>query len=229
VRIDFATLETCGEATGTVVVVVDVLRAFTTAAFAFMAGARELLLVSTVAEALMLRERFPDALLTGEVHGLPIPEFDFGNSPTEIEGLALDGRRMIQRTSAGTQGVVRSVGADVLLTASFTCAGATARYIASRAPERVTFVITGIYPDRDGDEDLSCADYLAALLRGEQPDPRPYLQRVRDSACGRWFLDPARPEFPVTDLERATNLDRFDRAMLVRREDGLLVMAPVLM
>ena len=39
-----ATRETCGEATGTVVVI-DVLRAFTTAAYAFAAGAADITLV----------------------------------------------------------------------------------------------------------------------------------------------------------------------------------------
>ena len=50
------------EGVGGVVVVIDVLRAFTTAAFAFAAGAREIVLVSTVDEALALRERLAGAL-----------------------------------------------------------------------------------------------------------------------------------------------------------------------
>ena len=40
-----------------VVVVIDVLRAFTTAAFAFDRGADEILLVSTVEEAFEVREQ----------------------------------------------------------------------------------------------------------------------------------------------------------------------------
>lgn len=223
--IDFATLETCHAVAGTVVVI-DVLRAFTTAAFAFLAGARDILLVSTVAEALALQARFPGALTMGEVDALPIPEFDHSNSPTEIARLDLRGRRLIQRTSAGTQGVVRSVRAETILCAAFTGAGATARWLARQNPEVVTFVITGIYPDRNGDEDRACADYIAALLRGERPDPAPYLQRVRDSDTGRWFSDPARPAFPEEDLERALALDRLDRALLVARRGDLLALAP---
>ena len=42
-----ATLQNCHTATGTVVVI-DVLRAFTTAAYAFDAGADDITLVSTV-------------------------------------------------------------------------------------------------------------------------------------------------------------------------------------
>jgi len=65
-RIEYATLDECGEVTG-VVVVIDVCRAFTTAAYAFGAGYERILLAGMVAEALALRERFPDAQVMGEV------------------------------------------------------------------------------------------------------------------------------------------------------------------
>jgi 2-phosphosulfolactate phosphatase len=222
-----ATLDTCASADG-VVVAIDVLRAFSTAAFAFAAGAREIVLAGTVEEALALRERFPGSLLMGEVDGLAVEGFDFSNSPVDLLGRDLSGRRMIQRTSAGTQGMVRSVRAEQLLAASFVCADATARFLRHTAPASVTFVITGIYPDRfDGDEDAACADYLAALLRGETLDPAPFLQRVRDSGPGRMFADPACPAFLAVDLDYCTQVDRFGFAMLAGREDGLLVMRPV--
>jgi len=123
--------------------------------------------------------------------------------------------------------VVRSLRAELLLAASFVCAGASARYLRRMAPASVTFVVTGIYPDHDGDEDAACADYIAGLLRGEAPDAAPFLRRVRDSASGRMFADPARPEFPAEDLDYCTDMDRFDFAMLAERRDGLLVMRPV--
>jgi len=216
-----------GEIADRTVVVIDVLRAFTTAAFALAAGASEIVLAGGVDEALALRERFPGALVMGEVQGLRVPGFDFGNSPSELVGRDLDGRRLIQRTSAGTQGMVRSLRAEPLLAASFVCAGATARYLRRAAPDCVTFVITGIYPDRDGDEDAACADYIAALLSGESPDPSPFLRRVRESDSGKLFADPTHHEFSAEDLDACTDLDRFDFAMLAERRDGLLVMHAV--
>lgn len=225
-KIEFATLETCAQAEGTVVVI-DVLRAFTTACYAFLAGAREIILTGDVQDAVELRRRFPDAPIMGEVGGLPIPEFDYSNSPVQFDGVSLAGRAMIQRTSAGTQGVVRSVRAGTLLAASFACAAATARFIVRQEPAQVTFVLTGVLPpERDGDEDRACAEYLAALLRGERPDPAPYLRRVRDSDSGRLFTNPALPDFPPADLDRCLVLNRFDRALLVSRRDDLLIMAP---
>jgi 2-phosphosulfolactate phosphatase len=225
-QIERATNETCGTA-ASAVVAIDVIRAFTTAAFALAAGARDIVPVGTVEQALELRERFPGALAMGEVGGYPIAGFDFGNSPSQLLGRDLTGRRLIQRTSAGTQGLVRSLKADILFAGSFVCAGATARYIQWQAPVAVTLVTTGIFPDRDGDEDIACADYLEALVRGEAIDTAALVQRVRASDAGRLFADPDDAVFPAADLDCCTDVDRFDFAMLVERRDGLLVMRAV--
>jgi 2-phosphosulfolactate phosphatase len=224
-RIQRATLETCNTATGTVVAI-DVIRAFTTTAFAFAAGARDIVLAGQVEEALALRERFPGALVMGEVNGVQPEGFDLGNSPSALIGRDLTGRWIIQRTSAGTQGVVRSTQAEVLLASSFVCAGATARYIQKQKPASVTFIITGAGLDTDGDEDAACADYVIAVLRGETPDVAPFLQRVRNSTDGRFFAQ-VPPRFPMSDLDCCLDVDRFDFAMAVERQYGLLVMQAV--
>jgi 2-phosphosulfolactate phosphatase len=224
--IERATNETCGTALGAVVAI-DVIRAFTTAAFALAAGARDIVPVGTVEEALALRARFPGALAMGEVGGYPVDGFDFGNSPSALLGQDLAGRRLIQRTSAGTQGLVLSLGAETLFAGSFVCAAATARVIARGAPESVTLVATGVFPGRDGDEDLACADYLAALLRGEPIDMAALIRRVRESDAGRIFSNPDDPVFPSSDLELCVDINRFDFALHVERSDGLLVMRAV--
>lgn len=59
------TLQTCSQATG-LVVAIDVIRAFTTAAFAFARGAKSITLVSTVEESLYLRQQIPNALVMGD-------------------------------------------------------------------------------------------------------------------------------------------------------------------
>jgi 2-phosphosulfolactate phosphatase len=218
-----ATLNTCREASGTVVVI-DVLRAFSTAAYAFANGAESITLAGTVEEALALREAIPGALVMGEVGGLPVKGFDLSNSPSELVKQDLTGRRLIQRTSHGVQGFLRSQRADHLLGGSLVCARATARFIHQLGLETVTFVLTGVEPDGSGDEDAACADYIEALLRGEQPDPALYIRRVLASVPGQIFADPARPEYPALDLDYCTAVDRFDFALPVERVKGLLVM-----
>src|SRR6266545_3011112 len=185
----YTNLETCQTATG-LVVVIDVIRAFTNAAFAFSRGAKEIYPVGTVEEALQFKAQTPNSLACGEVGGIPPEGFDFGNSPTQTNRLDLDGRMIIQRTGAGTQGIVRSVQAETLFAASLVVAKATVRSIRNLGADRVTFVITGQDGNERGDEDLACAEYLEALLRRGQPDPAPYVDRVYKSRDALFHLDP---------------------------------------
>ena len=76
-------IDSAAGATG-VVVIIDVLRAFTTAAYAFGSGVREIRIVTTAEEAFDLRRADPKLVLVGEIDGRPIDGFDFGNSPYEI-------------------------------------------------------------------------------------------------------------------------------------------------
>jgi 2-phosphosulfolactate phosphatase len=225
-KFKYTNLETCHEATG-VVVVIDVIRAFTNAAFAFSRGAKEIHPVSTVEEALAFKAQTPNSLACGEVGGLPPEGFDFGNSPTHTKELDLSGKVIVQRTGAGTQGIIRSVKAETMLAASLVVTSATLNYIRRLAPEQVTFVVTGQMEAGRGDEDLACAEYFEALLYDRQPDPAPYLERVRRSKDASFHFDPNRPEFPVSDIDLCTNIDLFDFAMPVTRENGQPVMRAV--
>jgi 2-phosphosulfolactate phosphatase len=221
----FVPLSDVEQASGAVVVV-DVLRAFTTAAYAFAAGASSIHLVETVEEALARRAATPGMLAMGEVDGARPDGFDLSNSPEEIAATDLSGRALVHRTTAGTRGAVRAVGARTLLAASFVCATATARRLGAAAPERVTFVVTGAHDDLDGDEDLACAEYVAALLRGETPDVVPYLERVRRSTAGQRFLPTGPDPYRPGDLDCALAVDRFDHALVIERGyDGLVMRA----
>ena len=173
-KFHYTNLETCHTAIG-LVVVIDVIRAFTNAAVAFSRGAKEIYPVSTVEEALKFKAETPNSLACGEVGGLPPEGFDFGNSPTQTTELDLNGRIIVQRTGAGTQGIVRSVKAKTMLAASLVVANATVKYIEKYVPESVTFVIAGQYAHEHGDEDLACAEYLEILLKGQQANPAQYV------------------------------------------------------
>ena len=200
-------------------VIVDEFRAFTTAAFCIAAGAREIVLVSDHEQALALKKEDPDLFLTGEIGGRPIPGFDAGNSPSVIERLDLSGRRVVQRTSSGTQGVVAASGAIEIVLGSFVIAQATVRYLRGVAGE-VTIVAMGHSESDESDEDGACAGYLAALLAGVAP-AMPSIRLDADHAAEGW------PEwFPRRDAELALQIDRFDFALPVTREGGLLVARP---
>lgn len=204
------------------VVVIDVLRAFTLVPWLYERGADRVLAVATREEALTLRAGvLPDALLAGEHGGRPYPDFDLGNSPSEVRDLDLAGRTVVHRTSAGTQGLARTVGSGTVLAASFVTATATARHLRGLAPAAVTFVITGASLGRDGDEDLACAELIAARLQGHDPDPAPHLARVATSDAGRSFAPDGEDWAPPADLVMACELDRFDVAFTASPADGV--------
>jgi 2-phosphosulfolactate phosphatase len=207
-----------------VTVVVDVLRAFTTAAYALAAGASEIYPVGTVAEALELKNELPNALTMGEVDALKPEEFDFGNSPAVISKQKLQGKILIQRTSAGTQGIVKAVNADYLLAASFVVACATAAHLQNLAPSSISFIITGQSLGRDGDEDRACAEYIAALVSGRRPDPDAFIDRVKTSTVGQLFLDSRNPHLSKVDFEMSIRVDQFNFPLLINCAKQRLVM-----
>lgn len=211
-----------------VVVVIDVLRAFTVAAYALAGGARELLLVRTVEEALSLRANyFPDALLAGEVNGRMIPGFDLNNSPVMMQSADVRKRLIIQRTGAGTQGAVNARYASRLLVASLVNACATATYAAQLATAqnvgRITLVPTASPFEDNGRltiEDDACADYLEALLHRQDDADAVLAQsivRINATECSGVFSQ-GFEDFPAGDVTAALAANRFGFAMEGQRK-----------
>jgi len=218
-KFNYTTLETCHSATG-IVLVIDVLRAFSTAAYAFSGGAKEIYLVSGVQEALDLKSKTKNAKAMGEVGGLPPEGFDFGNSPTRILEHDLTGVTLIQRTGAGTQGAVRCKNADLLLATSFVVAQATINYVLKLNPNEITFVITG---GIGNDEDVACAEFLEKQFTNQEVEVQHFIKRVYDSRDALEHM-PDHPQFPKADLDYCSRINYFDFAMPITRKNDLLVM-----
>src|SRR6476661_7983991 len=87
-----------------VAVVVDVMRAFTVAAWAFGRGAEKIVLAGSLDEALALKARHPDWVALKD--GAPAPGFDAVNSPGLLRSADLGGRTVVQKTTAGTVGAL---------------------------------------------------------------------------------------------------------------------------
>lgn len=209
----YLALDECDQAKG-IVVVIDVLRAFSTAAYAFDAGAGSIAVVRTLEEAFEMKKKDPDFVLIGEKSGWPVDGFDYGNATSELVGEGLCGRRMVMRTSAGTLGVVHTEQAETLLAASLVCARSSAEFIRKQQPEIVSFIITGSGPDNFGDEDQACADYISDLLMGRSSDLADLKRRVLNSGWGRRFGNPDYPFLNPVDKDYCTRIDAFDFYML---------------
>ena len=216
----YLNLEETQQARG-VVVVIDVLRAFSTAAYAFDAGAASIAVVATIDQAFRMKREDPGLILIGEKGGWPVEGFDYGNAPSEVIGEDLNGKRLVMRTSAGTQGVVRTQHAGTILAASLVCAKATAEYIHKQAPDAVSFIITGSDEGGFGDEDQACADYIVDLLQGCPSDKQKLKARVWNSGWGRRFGDPDYPFLDSADKDYCTRIDTFNFYMHYEMKAGV--------
>ena len=215
----YVTTAEVGDVGGSVVAI-DVLRAFTTAAYAFGAGASEIWLVAGVDEALDLAGRLPGSVVMGEDRGRRPAGFDLSNSPVAVAGADLRDRPVVQRTSAGTQGVVAARSAHRLFAASLPNASATARAVLAAGLGAPTYVITGDLPGRDdrlGEDDRLTAELIERVRTGLDADAAATAAAVaatpeaaRTLAVGEGHVDPR-------DIDLAVDVDRFDFAMEVER------------
>lgn len=206
-------------ATGSVVII-DVFRAFTTAAVVLARGAVKIVMVSNVEEALALRSAGIGQLCMGEVRGRAPSSFDLGNSPFEASQAHVEGKTILQRTSAGTQGIVSARRADQLYSGSLVTAKATARAILKHSPQHATLVAMGDNGVTRNDEDELCAIHLRNLLQGRPGHVQGIREVILAGARIADFHDPAKPHLHPGDLEIALDIDRYDFAVRIREEDG---------
>ena len=200
-----------------VVVVIDVIRSFTVSAYALAGGAKECLLVPTVAEALALHARIPGSLVSAEEEALPVPGIPISNSPTQVKAADLKDRVLIQRSSAGTNVMAAVESADALYAASLVVAQATVNACLSTHPRLLTLIASADHP-----EDHACALYLEGLLSGHRPDLQRLLQPLRDSDRYARAMSGEWPGFPASDIELSLATDRFDFAMPGKRHPAYL-------
>lgn len=224
-------LQGAREAEG-VVVIIDVFRAFTVAAYAAALGAHPLVAVAGAHEALALRARHPDAVLSGEQGGWQLEGFDFGNSPGDLlraaaSGRALQGRPFVQRTSSGTQGVTHSAQASRVFAASLVNAVATARVIRRLDPPLVTLVAMGRLASARAEEDEVCAEAIEAHLSGRQWPAAKRLEELVRTCRVQEILGGSLPYFPPSDVALCLAWDLFPFALRARRAGAAVFLRPV--
>ncbi|MFJ8091568.1 2-phosphosulfolactate phosphatase [Streptomyces griseofuscus] len=204
------------------VAVVDVMRAFTVAAAALRRGAERIVFAETRRQALALKARNAGWLAFQD--GAPEPGFDLANSPARLRSLDVRGRTIVQKTTAGTA----VADAGLMLCASFLVAGATAEVLRRAGAPAVTFVVTG--GAGRAEEDLACAEYIAARVRAPATHPGPYLERARRSAAAAELAEAVRRGWTGVhpqDVELCLEADSVPFAMAAARVDGRLELRAV--
>jgi len=167
-----------------VCVVFDVLRATSTFVTALHHGARAVIPVCEIAEAVALRRERPDVKLAGERDGVRISaaltggdDFDFGNSPREFTPARVQDQTIVSTTTNGTRALRACARAKTVLAASFLNLAATAA--ALRGEKHLVLVCAGT-GENAAMEDVLAAGALVESLLPRVTD-RPALWQVAAS------------------------------------------------
>lgn len=210
-----------------IAVVIDVLRAFSSAAYMAYLGAEQIVLMADPEEALRFKSE-TGALAVGEVGGRRVGGFDLGNSPARIvtagRGL-FAGRTVVQRTSAGVTGAVAAArSAEQVILGSYVTSSATARYLQGlHPPGTVTLIAMGDGGREGTPDDEGCASYLEHLLTGTPYSHAAALQQILEHECTRKFLRGDQGHFPPADPVYCLQRDLFDFCLVAQLEGELLV------
>jgi 2-phosphosulfolactate phosphatase len=190
----------------TICVVFDVLRATSTFVTALHNGAKAIIPIGEISEALAIRQKQPGVLLGGERNGIRISaqgiDFDLGNSPREYTREKVRGKTIVSTTTNGTRALRACVRAKTVLAASFLNLDATAKFLQAKSFENVLLVCAGTGENR-ADEDVLAAGMLCEMLIrcGETK-----AGSSRSGACGR----------PPRTAQRAVPTRFSDSAVIAR-------------
>ena len=174
--------------TGWAIVVVDVIRATTTAISAVATG-RQCFPVPTIEAALALAKELNNPVLAGEASGKMPAGFEMDNSPTEVVGRTDTRRSLVLVSSSGTKVIHEAASCESIYLACFRNHSAVAGYLADRHP-RVAIIGAGSKGEFREEDQICCAWIAARLMTlGYGPeDPRTasivrQWQNAPPSAC----------------------------------------------
>lgn len=168
------------EVAGRGVFVIDVLRATTTMCAALHHGARSIVPVAAIADAMAMAQTLgPDIVLIGERHGRPIEGFALGNSPLEMTEERVRGKTLVMTTTNGTGALLAAAGAaQVFVAAAVNLSVATAQMRQLVADGSSVLVLCAGRDGRFGIDDAYTAGRLIAPIVGE----RRRLEGLNDAA-----------------------------------------------
>jgi 2-phosphosulfolactate phosphatase len=155
----------------TTCVVFDVLRATSTFVTALQNGAKEIIPVSVISEAIQIKKNRPEVLLGGERNGVRISadgiDFDLGNSPREYTPEKIRGKIIVSTTTNGTRALRACVGAQTVLAASFLNLTATAEFLRQNRFETILLVCAGTGENPASEDIIAAGALVDALLPGK--------------------------------------------------------------
>jgi 2-phosphosulfolactate phosphatase len=149
---------------GSTCVIIDVLRATTTIAFALEAGAKEVIPCLEVDDARRCAASLNAGtfMLGGERGGKKIDGFDLGNSPDEYTPQLVGGKTLVFTTTNGTRAMLHAGEADTILLAALVNVEAVTRALLRHA--KVDILCAGTDGEISRDDVLTAGAIVDQLL-----------------------------------------------------------------
>ncbi len=146
-------------------VVIDVLRASTTVAWALFNGAREVIPVDTIGAASELKQKLgkDHVLLAGEREGVKIEGFDLGNSPSEYQSSVVKEKIVVYCSTNGSKAMLKAGQASLCLLGGLVNLSAVLEKVLDSGRD-VVLVCSGT-GGRFSLEDALCGGLLVSELR----------------------------------------------------------------
>jgi 2-phosphosulfolactate phosphatase len=145
---------------GSIVVVIDILRATSAICTAFENGAESIIPVATVSEAKAYKEK--GYLVAAERDGYVLDFADFGNSPFNFTAEKITGKTIVYSTTNGTGIIKMAASADYIIIGSFLNISALTGWISAQVKDVVLFCAG--WKNRFNLEDTICAGAVAERL-----------------------------------------------------------------
>lgn len=200
-------------------VVIDVFRAFTVEPYLINNGAKKLIPVSDMQIAYDYKKKDNNCILIGERNGIILPEFDYGNSPSQIENIDFSEKTIIHTTSCGTQGIVKSINAKEIITGSLVNAQAIVRYIIQNKIEEVSLLALSSPGESPFDEDVLCAKYIKSILENNPLNNLDKeIERLKTTSGSKFFDKLKQKDFPERDFYLCTEVNKFDFVLKVKKD-----------
>lgn len=205
-------------------IIIDVIRAFSVSFYAFENGVKDIIFVSNEDDAFAEKKNNNNIVLSGEVLGYKIENFDFGNSPYDISNTMLNKKTLVQKTTNGVSVTMDSLDANNVYVTGFVNSYSLVEYIKKLilTSNNKEFKINIIASHPTGDDDFACAEYIKHLILDTYDDIKQLeertVKRILSSDASQKFLDEKNTDFSILDLIMTLSTKRGDFVIEVMQD-----------
>ena len=211
-------------------IIIDVFRAFTVEPVIINNGAKKLIVIGDKQIAYDLKKENNEYILIGERDGIKLPEFDYGNSPSQIEKVDFTNKVVVHTTSCGTQGIVNSINAKEIITGSLVNISSIVKYINNKNYNNVSIVSMARPGEEPSQEDQLCAEYIKAKLENKPIEEfNNRILNLKNISGAKFFDNTLQKIFPKEDFYLCTDIDKYNFVLKAEKDvDGYFYMRKII-